>query len=173
VARAVSDGRLSETPALCGDHGESCGARGLGRANVGPRPLGEEGKGPLRLARQASASLRVVSCLRFLTGRRSLARRRCSCNAGSQHAGVQSAANLSILGAQCRSTVCTTRPATTSASSSTLRRNLEPGDVVVLADGREAVVTTRVEAEPGWGQLVAMLEVAIAPSRREAEDALP
>jgi hypothetical protein len=29
--------------------------------------------------------------------------------------------------------------------------NLEPGDVVVLADGREAIVTTRVEAEPGWG----------------------
>jgi hypothetical protein len=50
--------------------------------------------------------------------------------------------------------------------------NLEPGDVVVLADGREAVVTERVEAEPGWGQLVAMLEVAIAPSRLEADDAL-
>ena len=50
--------------------------------------------------------------------------------------------------------------------------NLEPGDVVVLADWREAVVTARVEAEPGWGQLVAMLEVAIAPSRLEAEDAL-
>jgi hypothetical protein len=40
--------------------------------------------------------------------------------------------------------------------------NLEPGDVVVLGDGREALVTARVEAEPGWGQLVAMLEVAIA-----------
>jgi hypothetical protein len=50
--------------------------------------------------------------------------------------------------------------------------NHEPGDVVVLADGREAVVTERVEAEPGWGQLVAMLEVAIAPSRLEADDAL-
>jgi hypothetical protein len=49
--------------------------------------------------------------------------------------------------------------------------NLEPGDVVVVADGREAVVTARVEAEPGWGQLVAMLEVAIAPSRH-ADDAL-
>jgi hypothetical protein len=36
--------------------------------------------------------------------------------------------------------------------------NVEPGDVVVLADGRDAVVTARVEAEPGWGQLVAMLE---------------
>jgi hypothetical protein len=51
--------------------------------------------------------------------------------------------------------------------------NLEPGDLVVLADGREAVVTARVEAEPGPGPLVAMLEVAIAPSRLEAEDALP
>jgi hypothetical protein len=50
--------------------------------------------------------------------------------------------------------------------------NLEPGDVVVLGDGREALVTARVEAEPGWGQLVAMLEVAIAPSRLEADDAL-
>jgi hypothetical protein len=43
--------------------------------------------------------------------------------------------------------------------------NLEPGDVVVVADGREAVVTAQVEAEPGPGPLVAMLEVAIAPSR--------
>jgi hypothetical protein len=51
--------------------------------------------------------------------------------------------------------------------------NLEPGDVVVVADGREAIVTARVEAEPGWGQLVATLEVAIAPSRLEADDALP
>jgi hypothetical protein len=51
--------------------------------------------------------------------------------------------------------------------------NLEPGDVVVVADGREAVVTARVEAGPGWGQLVAMLKVAIAPSRLEADDALP
>jgi urease accessory protein UreE len=39
--------------------------------------------------------------------------------------------------------------------------NLEPGDVVVLADGREAVVTTRVEAEPGPGPLIAMLEVVV------------
>jgi hypothetical protein len=44
--------------------------------------------------------------------------------------------------------------------------NLEPGDVVVVADGREAIVTARVEAEPGWGQLVALLEVAIADSAR-------
>jgi hypothetical protein len=51
--------------------------------------------------------------------------------------------------------------------------NLEPGDVVVVADGREAIVTARVEAEPGWGQLVALLEVAMAPSRLEADDALP
>ena len=42
--------------------------------------------------------------------------------------------------------------------------NLEPGDVVLVADGREAIVTARVEAEPGWGQLVALLEVAFAPT---------
>jgi hypothetical protein len=29
--------------------------------------------------------------------------------------------------------------------------NLEPGEVVVVADGRETIVTARVEAEPGWG----------------------
>ena len=39
--------------------------------------------------------------------------------------------------------------------------NLEPGDVVALADGRDAVVTARVEVEPGPGPLVAMLEVKI------------
>ena len=42
--------------------------------------------------------------------------------------------------------------------------NLEPGDVVWLLDGQEAVVTGRVEAEPGPGVLVAMLEVKFAPS---------
>jgi hypothetical protein len=35
--------------------------------------------------------------------------------------------------------------------------NLEPGDVVVLADGPEAVVTARVDAEPGWGQAAELL----------------
>jgi hypothetical protein len=35
---------------------------------------------------------------------------------------------------------------------------------VVVAPGREAIVTARVEAEPGWGQLIALLEVAIAPT---------
>jgi hypothetical protein len=40
--------------------------------------------------------------------------------------------------------------------------NVEPGDMVVLADGREALVTARVEAELGPGPLVAVLEVAIA-----------
>ena len=42
--------------------------------------------------------------------------------------------------------------------------NLEPGDVVWLLDGQEAVVTARVEAEPGPGVLVAMLEVRVARS---------
>jgi hypothetical protein len=42
--------------------------------------------------------------------------------------------------------------------------NLEPGDVVVLADGREALVMARVEARPG--RLEALLEVLVAPSAR-------
>ena len=49
--------------------------------------------------------------------------------------------------------------------------NVEPGDVVVLPDGREALVTARVGGEPG--PLAALLEVVIAPSRLEADDALP
>jgi hypothetical protein len=40
--------------------------------------------------------------------------------------------------------------------------NLEPGDVV-LADGREALVTARVEAKPG--PLAALLEVAVGVER--------
>jgi hypothetical protein len=40
--------------------------------------------------------------------------------------------------------------------------NLEPGDVVFLPDGRETLVTSRVEAQPG--PLTALLEVAIAPT---------
>ncbi|MET0938165.1 MAG: hypothetical protein ABWY51_02940 [Gaiellaceae bacterium] len=43
--------------------------------------------------------------------------------------------------------------------------NLEPGDVVVVADGREALVTARVETEPGPGPLVAMLEVVVTSER--------
>jgi hypothetical protein len=50
--------------------------------------------------------------------------------------------------------------------------NIEPGDVVVVADGREAIVTARVEAEPGWGQLVALLEVAIAPTPLTSDDGI-
>jgi hypothetical protein len=49
--------------------------------------------------------------------------------------------------------------------------NVEPGDVVVLEDGREALVTARVETD--GGQFGALLEVAIAPSRVETDDALP
>ena len=36
--------------------------------------------------------------------------------------------------------------------------NVEPGDVIMLADGREALVTARVET--GGGSLAALLEVA-------------
>jgi hypothetical protein len=38
--------------------------------------------------------------------------------------------------------------------------NLEPGDVVVLADGREAIVTARVEARPG-DPIQALLETVV------------
>ena len=43
--------------------------------------------------------------------------------------------------------------------------NLEPGVVVVVADGREALVTARVEAEPAPGPLVVMLEVVVTSKR--------
>jgi len=43
--------------------------------------------------------------------------------------------------------------------------NLEPGDVVVVADIREALVTARVEAEPVPGPLVAILEVVVTSDR--------
>jgi hypothetical protein len=46
--------------------------------------------------------------------------------------------------------------------------NLEPG--VMLADGREALVSARVEAEPG--PLVALLEVAIAPTPVADEESI-
>jgi hypothetical protein len=49
--------------------------------------------------------------------------------------------------------------------------NVEPGDVVVLPDGREALVTARVEA--ATERLAGLLEVVIAPSRLDADDALP
>jgi len=40
--------------------------------------------------------------------------------------------------------------------------NIEPGDVVMLAGGREALVTARVETD--GGKFAALLEVAIAPT---------
>jgi hypothetical protein len=45
--------------------------------------------------------------------------------------------------------------------------NLEPGDVVVLADGREARATARVESKPG--PLSALLEVVVTSSQGELE----
>lgn len=41
--------------------------------------------------------------------------------------------------------------------------NVEPGDVVVLPDGREAIVVARVETG-GVRPLAALLEVAVAPT---------
>ena len=53
--------------------------------------------------------------------------------------------------------------------------NLEPGDVVVVADGREAVVTARAEAEPGWGHLVARHSdrIAVASAATVRRGVLP
>jgi hypothetical protein len=48
--------------------------------------------------------------------------------------------------------------------------NVEPGDVVVLEDGREALVTSRVETN--GGHVVALLEVAIAPTPLTSDDSL-
>lgn len=42
--------------------------------------------------------------------------------------------------------------------------NVEPGDVIVLVDGREAIVTARVEAQPG-DPIQALLEVAMGRDR--------
>lgn len=41
--------------------------------------------------------------------------------------------------------------------------NLELGDVIVLPDGREALVTARVETY-GVGPLAGLLEVTVAPT---------
>ena len=48
--------------------------------------------------------------------------------------------------------------------------NVEPGDVVVLADGREALVTARVETN--GGPLAARLEVATAPTPLTGDDGI-
>ena len=46
--------------------------------------------------------------------------------------------------------------------------NVEAGDVVVTPDGREALVTARVEADAG--PLSALLQVAIAPTPLTSDD---
>jgi hypothetical protein len=48
--------------------------------------------------------------------------------------------------------------------------NVEPGDVVVVADGREALVTARVETD--GGQFAALLEVAISPTPLTSDESL-
>ena len=77
---------------------------------------------------------------------------------------------MPILAGRCPRTVSTTQPATTSALIEHPAPNLEPGDVVVLVDGREALVTARVEAEPG--PLTALLEVAIAPTPLTSDESI-
>ena len=49
--------------------------------------------------------------------------------------------------------------------------NVEPGDVVVLDDGREALVTALVETD-GRGPFAALLEVAIAPTPLTSDDSI-
>jgi hypothetical protein len=48
--------------------------------------------------------------------------------------------------------------------------NVEPGDVVVLSYGREALVTARVETKSG--QIAALLEVAIAPTPLTSDESI-
>jgi hypothetical protein len=47
---------------------------------------------------------------------------------------------------------------------------VESGAVVVLADGREALVTARVETD--GAQLAALLEVAIAPTPLTSDESI-
>ena len=49
--------------------------------------------------------------------------------------------------------------------------NVEPGDVVMLPDGREALVTARVETG-GVGPFAGLLEVAVAPTPLTSDDAI-
>jgi hypothetical protein len=48
--------------------------------------------------------------------------------------------------------------------------NVEPGDVVVLEDRREALVTAGVEAQPG--PVTALLEGAIAPTPLTSDESI-
>ena len=47
--------------------------------------------------------------------------------------------------------------------------NVEPGDIVLLTDGREALVTARVETPEG-SPFGALLEVAVAPTPLTSDD---
>ena len=49
--------------------------------------------------------------------------------------------------------------------------NVGPGDVVVLDDDREALVTARVETN-GVGSFAALLEVAIAPTPLTSDESI-
>jgi hypothetical protein len=48
--------------------------------------------------------------------------------------------------------------------------NVESGDVVMLANGREALVTARVETD--GGQFAALREVAIAPTPLTSDESI-
>jgi hypothetical protein len=49
--------------------------------------------------------------------------------------------------------------------------NLEPGDVVILLDGREALVTARVDTGRE-GPFAGLLEVAVAPTPLTTDDSI-
>jgi len=48
--------------------------------------------------------------------------------------------------------------------------NVEPGDAVMLADGREALVPAQVETD--GGKFAALLEVAIAPTPMTSDESI-
>jgi hypothetical protein len=50
--------------------------------------------------------------------------------------------------------------------------NVEPGDIVLLADGRETVVTARVEGGRG-SRITAVLEVAVSPFPPQTPPSIP
>jgi hypothetical protein len=49
--------------------------------------------------------------------------------------------------------------------------NVEPGDVVVLTDGREALVRARVETG-GVGPFAGLLEIAVTPTPLTSDDSI-
>jgi hypothetical protein len=87
--------------------------------------------------------------------------------------GARTTAELGLIrgSVPCRPTASLTRPATTWGSSSILRRTSSRRCRRALADGREAIVTTRVETG-GVGPFAGLLEVAVATTPLTSDDAI-